>query len=1220
MSVNYYFLGRRNFVSIPLTILFIFLSSFFVLSADGQTRAEGPCGAHRWMEGSSWNANGTINDAANSPLPKGIISCGSSASTENALQTYKTKYNSSVFNIQLTATCFNPDGDPTDGIPPVRVARNAPINNQDIVWLNFDVRPFAGTFQYQLQGGDYSWALYYSNVSQAGVNAANSVGEQLSGNCASLTYVECGNTSNGWVNITVPSFSDPANYYIAIWRNDNLNFGQGDNVTFKARYGCGDGDVAPCFVEIKNAQQNCTAATGYYDVCFDLNGANGSFKINDLNVSPNQATQFVYTGYDANGGVVVAQVTTTTEPTLVFGNAASINSKAVTYDVCIRYPVSADYSFQVEPVSTGCTLTPVSQSGNKCCTSPVAGDLTGGTVCFGSTVTLTATTTAGTAPFTYKWYKDNVEIPNETNSTLEISSISTGSYKVEITNGCGSDFSNSVTVTIVADPSVSITAGPQTVCVGGTATLTADASGGAGTCSYQWQSSANGTDNWTNVGTNSTTYNPSTITPGTTYYRVIYSCTGSGCGPATSNVSVVNVNADPSVSITAGPQTVCVGGTATLTASAEGGAGTCSYQWQSSANGTDNWTNVGTNSTTYNPSTTTPGTTYYRVIYSCTGSGCGPATSNVSVVNVNADPSVSITAGPQTVCLGGSATLTATPSGGVGTCTIQWQKSTDGINSWTNVGTNSTTYNPVTTTAGTLYYRVIYSCTGSGCGPATSNVSVVNVDDKVPPVVTCPTSPIRVDPSDYCFAYVTGQEPTITDNCGTTGLVWKFVLTGATVASYPSSGYGTPLLSAIAFNTGTTTVTLTAKDYFNNTNSCSFDVIVAPCATPQYCTFTQGFYGSAVNGKGCNGINPVGTPYNPLTSSNMEKMLSAFATGGLYPPTSGYYPFGNASGNNFKLYKTDITNLNPTSNTYNILMMLPGGGAPQPLGGSPIFYNGSFQTGTWGVNFNKTQGSNFGKITNVLLAQTITLWFNMRNSIGLTAWKLPTAANGYYFNSALPTECGSQNKKPDNNYLENGVCKVEDYVDQFYIPQNVIKYLAAAGKTNPKVGDLFELANLALAATGKKSTGLAIGNVKVSWSEISLAIDAINNGFDQCRIFYGYGTDYKAPAPNCNGINTEAPKKFMVAPEDTKPIAIVLNSRVFPNPHNGIFNIQFTAIADGPATVEVYTMDGKRVQQKALQVRKGTQQTVPFTVPGKSSLIYRVINGGQSSSGRILPN
>ena len=103
-----------------------------------------------------------------------------------------------------------------------------------------------------------------------------------------------------------------------------------------------------------------------------------------------------------------------------------------------------------------------------------------------------------------------------------------------------------------------------------------------------------------------------------------------------------------------------------------------------------------------------------------------------------------------------------------------------------------------------------------------------------------------------------------------------------------------------------------------------------------------------------------------------------------------------------------------------------------------------------------------------------------------------------------------------------------------------------------------------------------------------------------------------------SGLNPSEPVTNNV--NSTEIGKLSLKSRVFPNPHNGIFNVQFTAIADGAANVEVYTMDGKRVQQKALQVRKGTQQTVPFTVPGKSSLIYRVVNGGQSSSGRILPN
>lgn len=91
-------------------------------------------------------------------------------------------------------------------------------------------------------------------------------------------------------------------------------------------------------------------------------------------------------------------------------------------------------------------------------------------------------------------------------------------------------------------------------------------------------------------------------------------------------------------------------------------------------------------------------------------------------------PNITVTAGPQNVCEGDDATLTAITNGGSGTCTIQWQQSPDGTSGWTNVGTNSTTYSPLTSTTGTLYYRAIFSCNNGACNNATSNISQVIVN------------------------------------------------------------------------------------------------------------------------------------------------------------------------------------------------------------------------------------------------------------------------------------------------------------------------------------------------------------------------------------------------------------------------------------------------------------------------------------------------------------
>lgn len=61
----------------------------------------------------------------------------------------------------------------------------------------------------------------------------------------------------------------------------------------------------------------------------------------------------------------------------------------------------------------------------------------------------------GTSPFSYVWYKDGAAIPNETQSTLTIESVSAanaGTYKVRISNSVGSADSNEIAIVVPQGP------------------------------------------------------------------------------------------------------------------------------------------------------------------------------------------------------------------------------------------------------------------------------------------------------------------------------------------------------------------------------------------------------------------------------------------------------------------------------------------------------------------------------------------------------------------------------------------------------------------------------------------------------------------------------------------------------------------------------------------------------------------------------------------------
>ena len=140
---------------------------------------------------------------------------------------------------------------------------------------------------------------------------------------------------------------------------------------------------------------------------------------------------------------------------------------------------------------------------------------------------------------------------------------------------------------------------------------------GVGNYTYQWQKSPNGTDSWTDVGTNSNTYNAPIDEAGHTYYRVNITDNGrtSGCNTLTKNTDV-NVWPQFNAGTLSGSETICYNGDpAEITPSAAtGGDGTYVYQWQSKTTGS--YTDIdGATSASYNPpSGLTATTTYQRLV------------------------------------------------------------------------------------------------------------------------------------------------------------------------------------------------------------------------------------------------------------------------------------------------------------------------------------------------------------------------------------------------------------------------------------------------------------------------------------------------------------------------------------------------------------------------------------------------------------------------------
>jgi uncharacterized repeat protein (TIGR01451 family) len=327
----------------------------------------------------------------------------------------------------------------------------------------------------------------------------------------------------------------------------------------------------------------------------------------------------------------------------------------------------------------------------------------------------------GTAQ-TYQWQQSddattwvnvasNGTSPNYSTSGLT----ETTHFRLLVLQGACTGYSDTVTISVSPAPSVSVAVDNATICQGGSVNLTATVTGGVGTVSYQWQESSNGSTGWTNISAaTNNTYTTPALTA-TRYYRVVITQTGAGCTTTSTSTTVTVVN-DPSVTTQPQGFTECTGGTLQLNVTATGGTPLLTYQWQQSANGSTGWTDIAAaTGTSYTPNSVATGTFYYRVVVSATGVDCGTAYSNPATVVIAPDPEVQVTVPTTTVCTDGRVILTANPTGGTGTCTVQWQSKLDTSSTWNDVpGATGNTYQTNALNA-TSNYRAVMSCSGNGC-------------------------------------------------------------------------------------------------------------------------------------------------------------------------------------------------------------------------------------------------------------------------------------------------------------------------------------------------------------------------------------------------------------------------------------------------------------------------------------------------------------------------
>ncbi|MFT5723363.1 MAG: parallel beta-helix repeat protein [Bacteroidia bacterium] len=324
------------------------------------------------------------------------------------------------------------------------------------------------------------------------------------------------------------------------------------------------------------------------------------------------------------------------------GNTASTTNPTNTYASSGNYTVTI-----MSESNVGCRDT-VKQTVSVL-TALAAGTITGAkTVCYNTSsgsINSTASASGSAGAYEYQWQSstDNVtfaDITAATSADYTSGALTQTTYfrrAVTTDIGCGPSQTGSIKITVYDMLVGGVIGSDQNICYNTTPssmTQSAAPTGGDGTWTYQWESSANGTS-WSSVtGATASSYAPGALTA-TTYYRSL-ATGGSSCGTIASNVVKILVYNDLYAGLVGTNHSVCPQSPANTlngTNNPSGGDNSYTYQWQTSPDNTT-WSDItGATSASLTSTTALTATTFYRR-NTTSGSGCGTKPTNAVTVTI----------------------------------------------------------------------------------------------------------------------------------------------------------------------------------------------------------------------------------------------------------------------------------------------------------------------------------------------------------------------------------------------------------------------------------------------------------------------------------------------------------------------------------------------------------------------------------------------------------
>jgi len=378
---------------------------------------------------------------------------------------------------------------------------------------------------------------------------------------------------------------------------------------------------------------------------------------------------------------------------------------------------TGNYSVDIFGVCGITSSSNASLSINSPATISIANHPQSASQCAGTNVNLSVNA-SGSAPLLYQWKKDGSSISGANNSTLSLNNLNSadnGNYSVEVSSTCATLLSNNATVSVQTAPVITSQPIDNSICQGGSVTLSVSASG-LSPISYQWKKGNNTIANATQA---TYTLNNFSANNASTYSVEV----SNACGTTTSNNAILTLSSPTLITSQPSSTSACLGTSAVFNVSAIGN--NLTYQWRKSG---VNINGATTSSLNFNNVALSD-----VALYSVAVSGqCGSATSNTAVLNVNA--LTTITTQPistATICQGTNASISVVVAG-TAPFSYQWKK--DGIDI-AGANTAVLALNNITA-SDSGSYKVTVS---GACGTVTSN-NAVRSFNIIPSIVSQPVS------------------------------------------------------------------------------------------------------------------------------------------------------------------------------------------------------------------------------------------------------------------------------------------------------------------------------------------------------------------------------------------------------------------------------------------------------------------------------------------------